>query len=85
MKIGLLTQTTIYNYGSILQAYALVRKLESLGCDVKVVSYWPRDFYDSFNRVYLPYNLGFFGNLKRAARNFLVWVGRAMVVGRAVR
>lgn len=72
MKIGLLTQTTIYNYGSILQAYALVRKLESLGCDVKVVNYWPRDFYDSFNRVYLPYNLGFFGNLKRAARNFLV-------------
>lgn len=41
MKIGILTYHRAENYGALLQAYALMTYLESLGHDVEFVDYWP--------------------------------------------
>lgn len=41
MKIGILTYQRAENYGALLQAYALMTYLKSLGHDVSFVDYWP--------------------------------------------
>ena len=41
MKIGILTYHRAENYGALLQAYALMTYLKSLGHDVSFVDYWP--------------------------------------------
>ena len=41
MKIGILTYHRAENYGALLQAYALMSYLKSLGHDVSFVDYWP--------------------------------------------
>lgn len=41
MKIGILTFHTAYNYGAVLQAYALVKKLSNLGAETELVDYRP--------------------------------------------
>lgn len=42
MKIGILTYQRAENYGALLQAYALMTYLKSLGHDVSFVDYWPK-------------------------------------------
>lgn len=52
MKIGILTYHRAENYGAMLQAYALKTYLQSLGCDVSFVDYWPdyhRRFFELFS------------------------------------
>jgi hypothetical protein len=39
MKIGIITINSAYNYGCVLQAYALERYLEKEGHDVKIINY----------------------------------------------
>lgn len=39
MKIGILTYHRAYNYGAILQAFALQKKLSRMGCDSTVIDY----------------------------------------------
>lgn len=40
MKIGLFTlDAQIYNYGGLLQEYALYKTLQSIGCDVEIINY----------------------------------------------
>lgn len=39
IKAGILSMQRIYNYGSFLQAYGLMKILEDLGCDVQFVDY----------------------------------------------
>ena len=41
MKIGILTFSCAYNYGAMLQCYALQEYLYSLGCEVKIINYRP--------------------------------------------
>ena len=41
IRVGILSMQRIYNYGSSLQAYALKKILEDLGCDVQFVDYEP--------------------------------------------
>ena len=41
LKAGILSMQRICNYGSFLQAYALKKLLEELGCDVQFVDYHP--------------------------------------------
>lgn len=48
MKIGILTYHRAENYGALLQAYALMTYLRSLGYDVSFVDYWPRYHSDYF-------------------------------------
>ena len=40
-KIGIITYHAAYNYGSVLQAYALFSKLRSLGKDIQIINYRP--------------------------------------------
>lgn len=48
MKIGILTYHRAENYGALLQAYALMTYLRSLGHDVSFVDYWPKYHSDYF-------------------------------------
>ncbi len=41
MKIGILTFHCAYNYGAVMQCYALQQSLESMGHDVEVIDYRP--------------------------------------------
>ena len=47
MRIGILTFHWATNYGAILQCYALQTYLESLGHDVKVIDYKPKQYDDT--------------------------------------
>lgn len=47
MKIGILTFHWATNYGAVLQCYALQSYLESMGHDVKVINYKPRQYDDN--------------------------------------
>ena len=40
-KVGIITFHAAWNYGAILQCTALYRKLESMGCEVRVIDYQP--------------------------------------------
>lgn len=48
MKIGILTYHRAENYGALLQSYALLTYLRSLGHDVSFVDYWPKYHSDYF-------------------------------------
>lgn len=39
MKIGIITEHNVLNYGSVLQAYALQRKIELLGHEAEIIDY----------------------------------------------
>ncbi len=56
MKIGILTVHRAYNYGSVLQCYALQEYLKSLGHDVWVIDYrqpWTEAVYKAFSFYYI--------------------------------
>lgn len=42
MKVGILTFGSAYNFGAILQCYALLQTVKSLGFDVKLIDYKPK-------------------------------------------
>ena len=48
MRIGILTYHRAENYGALLQAYATMTYLRSLGHDVTFVDYWPQYHSDYF-------------------------------------
>ena len=48
MKIGILTYQRAENYGALLQAYAMMTYLKSLGHEVSFVDYWPKYHADYF-------------------------------------
>ena len=43
-KVGLITQHRVVNYGSVLQTYALQKKINELGCECEVIDYYPERF-----------------------------------------
>lgn len=47
MKIGILTFHWATNYGAVLQCYALQNYFESLGHEVKIINYKPRQYDDN--------------------------------------
>ena len=52
MKIGVLTYHRAENYGALLQAYAMMTYLRSLGHEVSFVDYWPKyhsEYYEVFS------------------------------------
>ena len=52
MKIGLITQHCLRNYGSDLQAYALYSQLAALGGEVEIVDYWPPGLLAFYTQKY---------------------------------
>lgn len=56
MRIGIITVHRAYNYGSVLQCYALQQFLTSLGHDVWVIDYrqkWTESVYKPFSFYYI--------------------------------
>lgn len=56
MKIGIITVHRAYNYGSVLQCYALQEYLKSLGHDVSIIDYrqrWTEAVYKTFSWYYI--------------------------------
>ena len=49
MKIGILTYHRAENYGALLQAYATMTFLRSMGHEVSFVDYWPKYHSDYFS------------------------------------
>ena len=49
MKTGIITCHDVFNYGSSLQAYALSRKLQELGTEVRIIDYKPEYIYRLIN------------------------------------
>ena len=50
MKIGILTFHRVYNYGAVLQSYALQKVIKQLGYDVEIIDYW-------CDYIYRPYSI----------------------------
>lgn len=61
MKIGILTYHRAENYGALLQAYATMAYLRSMGHEVSFVDYWPQYHSDYFSlfpiRIYNKRNI----------------------------
>jgi hypothetical protein len=54
-KIGIITIHRIYNYGSVLQAFALQTKIENLGCKVEIIDYvFPNAYHKRLALRQLP-------------------------------
>lgn len=56
MKIGIITVHRAYNYGSVLQCYALQEYLKGRGHDVRVIDYcqkWTDSMYKPFSLYYI--------------------------------
>lgn len=68
MKIGILTYHRAENYGALLQAYALMTYLKSLGHDVLFVDYWPK------------YHSNYFGLFPWQMLKNLGWVGKLVFI-----
>lgn len=69
MKIGILTFHRATNYGAILQAYALVSYLNSLGHEVKIIDYKPKGMGQLYATVSVP---GIIKKTKRVVLNILM-------------
>lgn len=51
MKIGILTFHRAYNYGAVLQAYALQTYLKDRGCDVYIIDYYNKNVYSNYKLI----------------------------------
>ena len=49
MKAVIVTFVRAYNYGAVLQCYALQKKLHDIGIDADVLDYYPPYFFDKYN------------------------------------
>lgn len=54
MKIGILTFACAYNYGAMLQCYALQQTLKGLGHEVEVINYRPKYLETEFPYGFTP-------------------------------
>lgn len=48
MRIAIITFHRAYNYGAVLQCYALYHSLKELGHECYVLDYWPKYFYNQY-------------------------------------
>lgn len=51
MKIGILTYHRAENYGALLQAYALLTYIGSLGHEVSFIDYWPK-YHSNYFKIF---------------------------------
>lgn len=72
MKIGILTFHRAYNYGALLQCYALKEYLSSLGHEVSIIDYWPEYHSNTYRLIPNFSNLKFKSKIKAL---FLLIIG----------
>lgn len=57
-KVGIITFHRALNFGAVLQAFALQRFIEALGCDVEILDYYPPFLKNLYKKnPKRPYNL----------------------------
>ena len=78
MKIGILTYHRAENYGALLQAYAMLTYLRSLGHEVSFVDYWPKYHSDYFK----VFSLKAF--MCSSLKSKLVKLNRLLLMGRTL-
>lgn len=73
MKIGILTYHHVNNYGAVMQAWALSRKLRDLGHSVETIDYRPQSALDAYDRALYRDHPRKHENLERAKQveNFI--------------
>lgn len=71
MKIGILTYHRALNYGAFLQAYALKCHIESLGCKVDMIDYWPKEHEIAYDPYYIQKGQHIVGYIKDFIYNLL--------------
>lgn len=49
MKVAIMTFVRAYNYGAVLQAYALNKVINDMGVDCETIDYYPKYFYDEYH------------------------------------
>lgn len=78
MKIGILTYHRAENYGALLQAYAMMTYLRSLGHEVSFVDYWPKYHSDYFE----VFSLKAF--MRSSVKGKLAKLSRLLLMGRTL-
>ena len=56
VRVGIITVHRAFNYGSVLQCFALQSYLQDLGCDVRVIDYrqrWTEEIYKPFSLYFI--------------------------------
>lgn len=53
MKVGIITCHRAFNYGAVLQTYALQKYLKDHGCEVEIIDYTPQYIRKSYNKSIL--------------------------------
>ena len=66
IKIGLITTQFAINFGAVLQAYALRKKIENIGYDCEIISYFPNYKVGGRNNIPLKFN-----SLKNTVLSFI--------------
>ena len=74
MKVALITILDNINFGTILQAYALARRIEERGCEVEFIDYW-RPNSGTWQQVW-----GILRNKKRGPLGRLVYAVSALLL-----
>lgn len=65
MKVGVLTFSEADNYGAMLQAFALIQTIKSIGCDCSLIRYRNKNIWKSYNYVGLSERHSFLNYLKK--------------------
>ena len=71
IRIGLLTIFRAYNYGAVLQAFALYSMLKDLGADVWMVNYEPKELHEHSKRSLYNPQKSLVSNIKHFIRYYL--------------
>lgn len=69
MKIGILTFHKVINYGALLQAYALNKKIRALGFECEDIDYTSKEIADFYN----PFKLKRISDLKDLILHVMTW------------
>lgn len=65
MKAGILTFHRAYNYGAILQAFALQKTINRIGCDSEIIDYLSKEKQENIRLFHYNSNLNFKGNITK--------------------
>ena len=91
MKVGILTYHNAYNYGAVLQCYALQEYIKSMGHEVEVIDYrneWVEGIYKPLSvcvvRRYLNRPKALAGYIKAIGKRWQKWIRKKKQYGEFV-
>lgn len=70
MKIGILTFHRAYNYGAVLQAFALQQALKKIGADSEIIEYVGAKEREQIKLFHVPKGMGLKRGIKKIGKDF---------------